>query len=408
MKTFYRKSATIAALIATIGPVQPTRAQLAVVCANCSSEWTQLANNAELVAQVANEARQLQQEIQQYELLAQNTAGLPNQVWGNAVADIDRVNALMAQSQALSYASSNLAGAFAARFPSYQQYASGTVTPASMQGKYQQWSNDMNSTVLSTWQAAGLQASQMQNEEGTLSQLESMSSSAGGQMQALGSRQSACCPDRHAGAEITPVDDHQSQPGGELRSIATGQGRRAGCGHAPVLHINLSQQHQQRTLLRRLMQRYFTVLLAVLVATLVAEPAHAQTPNGAVDAILHLYRDHAAAWQSALRTLALRLFWLLAGIEFAWTGIKLALKGADLGEFVAELANQCPLHRVRPHAALPVGGVGNGDRRQFPGCRKPGRAGVGWLSQPLSHKHFRHRADPGREGDESSQYVPPR
>ncbi len=89
------------------------------------------------------------------------------------------------------------------------------------------------------------------------------------------------------------------------------------------------------------MQRYFTLLLAVLVATSLAEPAHAQTPNGAVDAILHLYRDHAAAWQGALRTLALRLFWLLAGIEFAWTGIKLALKGADLGEFVAELANQC-------------------------------------------------------------------
>ncbi len=185
MKTSYRKCATTAALIAAIGSAQPAHAQLAVVCANCSSEWTQLANNAELVAQVANEARQLQQEIQQYELLAQNTAGLPNQVWGNAVADIDRVNALMAQSQALSYASSNLAGAFAARFPSYQQYASGTVTSASMQGKYQQWSNDTNSTVLSTWQAAGLQASQMQNEEGTLSQLESMSSSAGGQMQAL-------------------------------------------------------------------------------------------------------------------------------------------------------------------------------------------------------------------------------
>ena len=68
MKTSYRKSATIAALIAAIGSAQPAHAQLAVVCANCSSEWTQLANNAELVAQVANEAKQLQQEIQQYEL----------------------------------------------------------------------------------------------------------------------------------------------------------------------------------------------------------------------------------------------------------------------------------------------------------------------------------------------------
>jgi P-type conjugative transfer protein TrbJ len=164
---------------------QPARAQLAVACANCSSEWTQLANNAELIAGVANQAKQLQQQIQQYQLLAQNTAGLPVQIWGNAMSDIAQVNALMAQSQALSSQASNLAGAFAARFPNYQQYASGTITSASMATKFQQWSSDTNASVLSTLQAAGLQASQMRDEAGTLAQLEGIAGSANGQMQAL-------------------------------------------------------------------------------------------------------------------------------------------------------------------------------------------------------------------------------
>jgi P-type conjugative transfer protein TrbJ len=187
MQTFSRKrlAVALAGLLTSIAPVGPAMAQLAVVCANCSSEWTQLANNAELVAQVANQAQQLQQQIQQYELLAQNTAGLPNQIWGNAANDIARVNSLMAQSQALSASSSNLAAAFAARFPGYQQYASSTITPAAMDGKYQQWSSDTNSTVLSTLQAAGLQTSQLQDEGSTLQQLEAMSGSAAGQMQAL-------------------------------------------------------------------------------------------------------------------------------------------------------------------------------------------------------------------------------
>jgi P-type conjugative transfer protein TrbJ len=185
MKPSGKQSILAAILIASLGPCPPAHGQLAVVCGNCSSEWTQLANNVELVASVANQAKQLQQQIQQYQLLAQNSAGLPNQIWGNAASDITEVNALMAQSQALSYASSNLASAFAARFPGYQQYASGTISSASMAGKYQQWSNDTNSTVLSTLQAAGLQASQMQDEAGTLRQLESMSGSASGQMQAL-------------------------------------------------------------------------------------------------------------------------------------------------------------------------------------------------------------------------------
>jgi type IV secretion system protein TrbL len=34
------------------------------------------------------------------------------------------------------------------------------------------------------------------------------------------------------------------------------------------------------------------------------------------------------------------LFWILAGIEFAWSAIGMAFKGDDLGEWLVELLNQ--------------------------------------------------------------------
>jgi type IV secretion system protein TrbL len=82
------------------------------------------------------------------------------------------------------------------------------------------------------------------------------------------------------------------------------------------------------------------LILAAILVVLTTTTAYAQATDDAVDGILHLYRDHAAAWQGTLRTLALRLFWLLAGIEFTWGLSKLILKGADLSEFVAEMVNQ--------------------------------------------------------------------
>ena len=63
-------------------------------------------------------------------------------------------------------------------------------------------------------------------------------------------------------------------------------------------------------------------------------------PDNTLDTIVRLYQENASAWEATLQGFALRLFWLLAGIEFTWAAIRLALRGADFGEWVAELANQ--------------------------------------------------------------------
>ena len=90
-----------------------------------------------------------------------------------------------------------------------------------------------------------------------------------------------------------------------------------------------------------------TLLLAVFLLLIAAEPALAQSAcaagpatDNSLDRIVDLYRNCARQWEASLGGFALRLFWLLAAIEFAWSGIRLAFRNADLNEWLAELVNQ--------------------------------------------------------------------
>jgi type IV secretion system protein TrbL len=81
-------------------------------------------------------------------------------------------------------------------------------------------------------------------------------------------------------------------------------------------------------------------LLFLLLLICVPE-SRAQLPtNNFLDQMVDIYQSKASAWESVLSNYALRLFWSLAAIEVTWSAIKLALKGADLSEFLAELFNR--------------------------------------------------------------------
>jgi type IV secretion system protein TrbL len=89
------------------------------------------------------------------------------------------------------------------------------------------------------------------------------------------------------------------------------------------------------------------LLLALVLLPFASDAALAQAscaPTGgtdnSLDQITSLYRNCARQWEATLGGFALRLFWLLAAIEFAWTAIRLAFRNADLGEWLGELVNQ--------------------------------------------------------------------
>ena len=81
------------------------------------------------------------------------------------------------------------------------------------------------------------------------------------------------------------------------------------------------------------------VVFIASAASLASAPAHAQ---GAfvLDAIIQQFQLQAAGWEATLAELALRTFGILAGIELAWAAFKLAFRGADVSEWLAELVNQ--------------------------------------------------------------------
>jgi type IV secretion system protein TrbL len=83
----------------------------------------------------------------------------------------------------------------------------------------------------------------------------------------------------------------------------------------------------------------FRVGFAGALVLLAAVPAHAQSVN-VLDTIVSQFQGQAAGWESALAALALQTFGILAAIELAWAGFRLAFRGADVSEWLAEIVNQ--------------------------------------------------------------------
>ena len=71
----------------------------------------------------------------------------------------------------------------------------------------------------------------------------------------------------------------------------------------------------------------------------IAGPASAQSVN-VLDQIVSQFQSRSAGWEGALRSFALGTFGILAAIELAWAAFKLAFRGADVSEWLAELVNQ--------------------------------------------------------------------
>jgi type IV secretion system protein TrbL len=79
------------------------------------------------------------------------------------------------------------------------------------------------------------------------------------------------------------------------------------------------------------------VALVLAIATVL--PANAQTA-ATLDQIVTEFQQRSAGWEAALRSFALNTFAILATIELAWAGIRLAFRGADISEWLAEIVNQ--------------------------------------------------------------------
>jgi len=192
----YRWFACLAAATLTIVTAGPVQAGTAT---GAATEWTQLANNAQLVdlmkssgiqvdnqlTQISQLAEQIQNQLKIYENMVQNTAQLPDHVWGQVESDLNQLRSIVDQGQGIAFSMGNADDVLQQRFQSYADLKTNLPSNATFSSTYQSWSNTNRDTIASSLKAASLTADQFDSEEDTMSSLRSMSETADGQMKAL-------------------------------------------------------------------------------------------------------------------------------------------------------------------------------------------------------------------------------
>ncbi|MGF9567006.1 P-type conjugative transfer protein TrbJ [Neorhizobium sp. JUb45] len=174
-------------------------ASFAGAAAGGATEWTQLLNNGELISlvgqsgeQITNQitqitqlAEQIQNQLNIYKNMLQNTAQLPKHIWGQIEGDLGQLRDIVAEGQGIAFSMGNADDLLKQRFKSFADLKTSLPNAESFSTTYQTWSETNRDTIAGTLKAASLTADQFDSEEETMSELRSMSQTADGQMKAL-------------------------------------------------------------------------------------------------------------------------------------------------------------------------------------------------------------------------------
>jgi P-type conjugative transfer protein TrbJ len=157
---------TVVVSMLFLGVPAPTDAG---VLAGVATEWTQILNHVQLIMGYIRQGLQLENELRQY----------AQQLFGPIQQDLSQLSQVVQGGQALAYSMGNLDGQFRNTFPGYSFRSQGYFND------YKKWSQTSLDTTMNSLRAAGLQGQQLNNAQAVLAQLRTMSTGAGGQMQAV-------------------------------------------------------------------------------------------------------------------------------------------------------------------------------------------------------------------------------
>lgn len=164
-----------------------------------ATEFTQLANNAELInlleksgvqvenqlTQISQLAEQIQNQLKIYDNMLQNTAQLPSHIWGQVEGDLKQLQNVVSQGEGIAFSMGNADDVLRQRFQSFADLRSNLPNGETFSSGYQSWSDTNRDTITGTLKAASLTADQFSSEEAIMGSLRSMSETSDGQMKAL-------------------------------------------------------------------------------------------------------------------------------------------------------------------------------------------------------------------------------
>ena len=143
-----------------------------------ATEFTQAANNLELVSMYARQLKQLTAALDTYNEIVRAGQLLSHMQWTSAMQDISNIGLIVQQGQAVSYSLANLDAQFRAAYPGY---GSGGLPYFQ---KYQKWSQVTLDTIRGTVQGNSISWQQMQSEQAMIRYYQSQAGSITTQMQA--------------------------------------------------------------------------------------------------------------------------------------------------------------------------------------------------------------------------------
>jgi P-type conjugative transfer protein TrbJ len=144
-----------------------------------ATEWTQLANNLQLINSYIRQGEQLRQEILMVLDMAKHTAQVTFQTFGPIMSDIAALHSIVQNGRALAYSMANLDSEFRSRFRGWGYNANAWYT------QYRDWSQTSLDTTLGALKAAGLQGQQLTSEQAVLDRLRGMAQGSDGRLKAL-------------------------------------------------------------------------------------------------------------------------------------------------------------------------------------------------------------------------------
>jgi P-type conjugative transfer protein TrbJ len=171
--TFAGRSGRAAiAVVAGINLVALPSTSLAGAAAGAATEWTQLANNGQLIdlmkssgiqvdnqlTQITQLAEQIQNQLNIYKNMLQNTAQLPKQVWGQVENDLGELRDIVNNGQGIAFSMGNADDLLKQRFKSYADLKTSLPNAESFSSTYQTWSDTNRDTIAGTLNAASLTA----------------------------------------------------------------------------------------------------------------------------------------------------------------------------------------------------------------------------------------------------------
>lgn len=223
-------AAFVALTITALSP-RPAEAQLATVCTNCSTLWTQLVQYSAQAKQLETELEGQVTRLNMYANMVTNTLALPGQIWSTVQGDIMRVQAL---ANAGSLLSGN-AGSIVTRLQNASAYANQAASLGNIAGQFSQWQTTIGNSLNTMGQQLGVQQGQQASTTALLSSLQSHSQSAVGQLQAIQAANELAHANATQLAQIQATLSTTAQMQGTWMAV---QADRQAAGDAAMAHFN--------------------------------------------------------------------------------------------------------------------------------------------------------------------------